>query len=595
MAKNVAELDFFKIKDSLKEYLKNQSQFKDYNFDGDNMNVLLDVLSYNTFYNNVYFNMAFSEMFLDSAQLRDSVVSHAKELNYLPDSMVSSSATVQIELINVLNNAPTVLIPKFTKFFGTKNNNNFIFTNNKPILIERIKGLYCSGLVEIYEGKIFTEYFEVKGMNERFILSNKNVDIKGMEVFVRDNINTDANKTEYLFKDSLFGVGDTDFVYYLQEVTGEKYELSFGKNIFGKQPEIGNVIEVTYRIPSGKIANGVKNFTVSTIDGKITGIVTPQRESSGGQERETVESIKFFAPKSIQIQDRCIVEDDYKILLKKRFPEITSIAVYGGEELIPPQFGHVVISLAVNDTDGFSSNFKDKVLEFLDKRSALAIEPIILKPEYLFLKIISKVIFNKDKTNVSSDEIKKDVIDEILKFSQHNLNDFGKILRQSKLSGAINGVNDLILSNETKIQAILEIIPYVGNESKYELSLLNKLMPSKPIKHGDNILNLNPAVKTSILTINDKTTGYIIDDGLGVLNLVKNVNEKISVILNNVGSVDYETGKIFLNKINVTSYEGSAIRFYLNTYQSDIVSPKSRIIKILEEDIEVNVEGVTGE
>jgi hypothetical protein len=593
MADKYTELDFFKVKDNLKEYLKNQEQFKDYDFDGSNLSVLLDVLSYNTVYNNLYTNMAFSEMFLDSAQLRDSAVSRAKELNYVPRSVTSAFAVVQVEVLNVTGNPSFITLPKYSKFTGKGGNVSYTFTTNETYAIDASSGSYCSGNIPIYEGIVATEAFEVKDLSQRFILSNPGVDSTSISVRVRDTVEPNADVTEYTIRDNLFGVLSDDPVFYLNEADKGRYEISFGKGVFGVQPPTGAVVEVSYRVATGEAANGVKSFILNNaLEGYNTKVTTMSR-SVGGSARETVESIKYFAPKAIQIQDRAVVANDFKILLKNKFPEITAISVYGGEEVDPPQFGRTIISLAVNDMDGFSENVRQRCLAFLKDRCVLAVEPVIASPEYMYISVHTDVKYDQSKTGVGAGSVHTMVDDAIKDFTRTNLNDFGQTLRTSKLIGAIDDSFNKIVSNETHVRAIIQFRPSLDSQNKYEIYFKNELFVNKYVAAGDEIADYTPSVQSSAFAISEQT-GYLMDDGRGVLNFIRNVNTTFTYIKKAVGAVDYKTGKITLNKADITSFTGAGIEFSVLPKYSDIVSPKSRIIKIRDTDITISVAGVHG-
>lgn len=593
MAEKFSELDFFAIKENLKDYLKNQDRFRDYDFSGSNMNVFLDVLAYNTMYNNVYTNMAFSEMFLDSAQLRDSAVSRSKELNYVPRSRTSAFSVVQVEVLNVIGTPAFITLPKYSKFQGKVGNVTYTFTTNETYAIDASSGSYCSGNIPIYEGMVVTEAFEVKEANQRFILSNENIDTSSIFMTVRATVDMDSNLTEYARRDNLFGVRLDDPVFYLNEADRGRYEVSFGRNVFGLQPIVGNVVEVTYRVSNADGPNGIKSFSLlQAVEGYATKVTT-MAKSVGGAERESVESIKYFAPKSIQIQDRAVLGSDYMILLKNRFPEITAIAVYGGEEVDPPQYGRTVISLAVNDMDGFSENVRQRCLDYLKDRCVLGIEPIIRQPEYLYVSVNTTVKYDLSKTGVGAGEVKEKVNGAIKAFSKTNLNDFGKVLRTSKLHATIDGAFDKIVSNETTVRAIVQINPTLETENKYEIPFGNELDRGKIIAAGDDITTYTPCVTSTTFNIGNDT-GYCIDDGNGVLNFVRNVNSTFTYLKRAIGTIDYLTGKLVLNKLNITGYTGDGIEFSVTPKYSDVTSPKSRIIKIRDEDVEIVVAGVHG-
>ena len=597
---SITELDFFQAKEQLKTFMKGQSKFLDYDFEGSNMNVLMDVLAYNTFLNNYYTNMAFSEMFLDSAQLRDSIISHAKELNYLPQSIRASKGTVFLDVTNVEeviganNPLPSYIsIPAYTQFTGRKSgvSYNFVTIDNYTIFPD-VNDKYCLTGIELYQGKVINEEFTVtEDDTQRFLLSNKNVDTSTIRVQVRENSNTLSAKEEFVYSESLFGVETSSKVFYLYPAQDGKYEIGFGQDRFGEEPKPGTVIELTYLVTKGEEANGIQSFSISSISsgGNVYDVsLTTVSRSTGGSSEETNESIKRFAPKSLQIQDRAITESDYEILLKKRFPDIQTVAVYGGEELDPPRFGRVVVSVDVNNAEGASENDKISFANYLKERSPLSIEPIVISPEFMHINITSKKFFNTETTAKSPNAVRSEIVTNILDYSNSKLNEFGKTMRYSKLLSAIDGANANIISNDTQVRAVIEVVPEV-NEKNYIINFKNELLRDRltALNSSDYV----PALYSSIFT-HDEDEGYIQDNGEGILRIVKTATDGSFIVLHqNVGTVDYATGKINIVKLAVPSYQGSALKFFANVKSSDIKAPKERIISIRNSDINITVIG----
>ena len=586
----ITELDFFAAKESLKEYLKGQTQFRDYDFNGANMNVLLDVLSYNTYLNNFYTNMAYSEMFLDSAQTRQSVISHAKELNYLPRSCVSAAAKIQIDF-TAADNPSFIVVPKNTKFTGRLGNTRFTFSTNRSYTVTQIDGIYCISDVSIYEGKLVSEYYTVtSGSTQRFILNNTDVDTSSISVAVRTSSANNSASTEYTSRENIFGVADVDPVFYIQPTDSDSYEISFGKNAFGKQPVVNNVVEVSYRISSKDAPNGIQTFTSENIAGYPVTITTIAK-ADGGNNRETNESIKFFAPKSIQIQDRAVTESDYEILLKNKFPEIQAISVFGGEELTPPRYGRVVVAVDVQNAEGVSENNKNTYYAFLKERCPIGIEPIIMSPEFMFLNVEVDVYYNTKTTTASEADIRTAVQNAIIAYSNTNLSDFRKTFRFSKMGYEIDKANVNILSNDTEVLAIIPIIPILNTTASYTLNFKNQLILDHPITAGEIVADHKPAIKSSQFTYNGGTA-FIQDDGIGVLQIIRPTATGFVYLNRNIGSVNYTTGKVVITNLSVSAYTGSDLKIYGRTLSKDIAAPKDRIITIRESDINISVFGV---
>ena len=522
MADNVpfTNLDFQDTKNKLKAYLQAQEQFKDYNFEGSNMSVLLDILAYNTFQNNFYTNMAISEMFLDTAQFRDSVVSHAKELNYLPRSRRASSVTTNFELFPT-DNPISIAIPAKTEWIARCGTQTFTFSNRESQVVTPSNGRYLVNGLTLYEGKWIQELFEVTGNpDERFVISNDKIDTLSLRVYVRDNAES-TEETEYTFRDDLYDVGGTDNVFYLQSFRDNRYEIYFGRDNFGNEPIAGNVIRIEYQNVVGAISNGISAMSIKNKLNNYESSTAVVERTSGGAERESINAIRFYAPKSIQIQNRAITEEDYKILLRNNFPEIRSVSVYGGEKLFPPQFGRVIIAIDTEQVQGVSERQKDLYTEFLSDKSALAIEPVIVNAKFMYLEIDTTVYYNRNFTNLTVADIEQTVRNSITQFSANNLEQFGKNFRISRLSRAIDDADTNIISNDTSVRSIIRITPRRNVSSYFVLQFGNELDPDVTYQESQ-ITDYDPCIVTSTFTYGNQTV-YIQDNGTGQLDIVRNV------------------------------------------------------------------------
>ena len=338
-------LDFNSIKTNLKTYLKNNTAFKDVDFEGSNISVLIDLLSYNTYLNSFYTNMVASEMFLDTAALRDSVVSHAKALNYTPRSFVSASANVTIS-ISPTSSTNSVVIPKGTSFTSRVGSNTFTFTTNENLVLSNPNNNVFTSNLTIYEGSYLTDSFVMNYSNssQRFVISNPTVDTSSISVTVIED-NGD-NNINYSKATSLIGMTSVSNNYFIEAAENQQYEIKFGDNVFGRKPKDGSVIVAEYRTSSGELPNGASTFSNDgNIDGHSNVSVSTVSNASGGALNEPIESIRYNAPRAFQTQNRAVTASDYETILKSNFSDIQSISAYGGESLVPPQFGKVFISL----------------------------------------------------------------------------------------------------------------------------------------------------------------------------------------------------------------------------------------------------------
>ena len=586
----ITELDFLEIKNNLKEFLKGQERFKDYNFEGSNLSVILDVLAYNTFQNGFFTNMAVNEMFLDSSLLRSSVVSHAKTLNYVPRSKMSAKAKVNVTLS--VNDTPSfVVIPSRTGFIAKCGNKTYTFYNEDAVTVTPIAGVYSYTGLEVYEGRYIQEFFSVTSDPLKCVISNSNVDISSVKVYVRDSADSTV-ETEYVLNTSIFGNVPTSTVFYVQSYNDSQYEVIFGLDAFGKQPTPGSVIRVDYRITNASDANGITSFGSS---GNIQGYpvsVTLNAESDGGQEEEDTASIKYFAPRALQIQDRAITESDYEIILKNRFSEIQAISVYGGEELDPPRYGRVVIAVDVKNADGVSENNKSKYATYLRDRSPIGIEPIVVSPEYMNMSVNLTVYFNTKTTSLTEADIKQIVLDTIIKYSEEKLSDFKTTFRASNLSATIDSSNMHIMSNDMDVLPIIPLSPILGAESNYDVTFNNALILDHVLVLGESLANHTPALRSSSFTY-EGSIGFIQDNGKGTLEVIKSSGTSFFVLNSNVGSVDYDTGRVIIKKLKVSAYSGSEIKLYGRTRNKTITPPKNRILSIRDEDVVISVIGVS--
>jgi hypothetical protein len=439
-ALNVANVDFTSIKSNLKTYLGAQNLFKDYDFDGSNLSVMLDVLAYNTYMNNFYLNMVAGESFLDSAQLRDSVVSHAKTLNYLPGSYTSSRALVDLQLYPS-DTPASITIPKYTAFTSKVESNTYTFTTDEGITIAAdSEGNYKTTGLTILEGEIVTELFQVNTSNtaQRYVLSNKEVDVDSLVLTVTSSA-TDLSNSQWTKALTTIGIDGSSNTYFVVPAENETYEVQFGDNILGRSVSHGNVIEAKYRKAAANNADGATSFTLSgDIQGYSNVVVSTSSKSTGGGYAETIESIKFNAPKSVTVQDRLVTAGDYQTLLKQEFNDIEALNVYGGEELSPPLFGKVIVAVDLKNADGVSVQRKNEIEKFIKLRAPLSISPKVVQPEFLFVDVITEVIYNPNVTVKSDSEISTVVKVALDNFMAANINKFDATLRMSKLTNAID-------------------------------------------------------------------------------------------------------------------------------------------------------------
>ena len=577
----ITNLDFFATKEALKTFLKNQDRFKDYDYEGSNMNVLLDVLSYNTFYNNYYYNMAISEMFLDSASQRNSVLSHAKELNYLPRSRRSSALKCDISFSMAAADGSNFLtIPAGTTFSGRCGNKTYIFLNDIAYIASRSASnntVFQVTNVDLYEGRKINEILSIANTT----LSNEWVDTSSITLTVNGNV--------FTYKSEIFGVAAADPVFYLQPENDGKYSIQFGQNKFGFQPTITDVITVSYRICSGPEANGVNSLTLpSAFGGASSNTITVTSQSANGYYAEDIESIRTFAPKALQVQERAVTKRDYEVLLRSRFPNIQAISVYGGDEIDPPQYGKVIISVDVTGGEGAAdyeiANFKN----YLKDKTPLTIEPVFVSAKFLFVDTNVTVVYDPNITTKSTAQIKTEIESAIITYQTTYLSDFNKTLRQSRLAATLDAVDNSIISSDIVAKPIIQYVPVLNIASSPSFTFEDALVKPYAFDVATGFTSFKPAVSTTKFTV-EGTSVKMQDDGLGNLMLISSDSEATRVFKANVGSLNYTTGAVKLSNLIVDAYEGASIKFTASTVNKDVKTPKDRIISIRAEDITVTV------
>jgi len=585
----LTNIDFDTHKNTLKYYLKQQDRFKDYDFDGSNMSVLLDILSYNTYHNAFYLNMIGSEMFLDTAVIRDSVVSHAKELNYTPGSFKSAQANVDINILTTNRLKRSFTIAKGTTFNSRFGNKNYTFSIGENIVIRDYQSAsatqnrFLGTDITLYEGYYVTDQFTVNSAeNKRYVMSNRNVDISSISVTVIEDMGS-SNYT-YTRATSLFGLTSTSRVFFVQGAENESYEIVFGDGVIGRKPKEGSTISIEYRISNGELPNGCSSFTSDgTIEGESGIVVLTNEKAAGGSVSESVESIKFNAPRHFTTQERAVTTEDYENLLKLNFPEINTVAAYGGEDLNPPQFGKVFVSIDLKAIDALPTVKKNEYYAFLKPRSPVSIDPVFVDPDYLYIAVQTNVKYNLNVTRLTEDDIKTLVVSAVLDYASTNLNNFNKIMRYSKLTFAIDTSQQSIVSNETKIKAIKKVIPTVGTSSTFDVAFDMAL-------DSTSTQSIGYSITSSAFTAAGKRA-TVQDDGLGNLQILT-ATDSISRKIADIGKVNYTTGLLQITNFDITAFEGNGIKFYATPKSNDISSNKNVILNILEEDLSINITGV---
>ncbi len=592
---NLVNLDFDSLKNSLKEFLKGKPEFRDYNFEGSNINLLLEILAYNTYINGFYMNMIANEMFIKSSQIRENVVKHAIELNYIPRSFRSARAVVDISVTPANSSITSVVIPRGTSFTSRLGSNSFSFTVANNYVMTSTNGTFTFSDTPIYEGTFVKDTFMYRSdqsddsnQSQRFILSNQQIDTDSIKVTVIEDGGSVV--TDYVRKNVLSEVTAASPVFFLQASDNQQYEITFGSGLIGRQPKDGAVVICEYRVSTGELTNGADVFVSDgAIDGHSNVVLTTVSRAEGGAVFESTESIKFNAPRYFNTQNRAITVDDYKTLLTMRFPEIDAISVYGGEDVLPPQYGVVYISVNQDNSDGVSAERKRVYKEYIKTKTSLAIEPEFIDPEFIYVHLTSNVVYNINTSTNSEVDIKALVAGAISTFNDDNIDDFNTTLYFSKLTTKIDDSCSCILSNDTSLK-LYKIVEPVSNVISTTLQFDNAIRTdlfNANLPHSPNELH---AVISSVFTSGTRDV-YLEDDGAGILRMVSVVNDQHMEVESNVGNVDYENGVVKITNVVVNSYTGNGIKIFVSPANRNVSVVRNDILTIRDSDVVVNVVG----
>ena len=591
---DLTSLDFDTLKENFKKYLKEQSVLKDYDFDGSNLNVLLDVMSYNTYLNSFYLNMIASEMFLDSSQRLDSVISHAKELNYVPKSKRSSKAFVNFT-ITCDGISGSFNIPKKTTFYGSNANGFYVFATAENNTYLSPNSNFTVANLAIYDGFYHTETFIVDWSveNQRFLLPHSDVDTSSLEVIVtEDNVNTTFTKAE-----TLFGLTNTSNVFFIQAAQNNQYEIVFGDAFLGRKPKNGATVYADYRVCLGPEADGITKFDLAPDLGPINGgtAVTSSVTSAGsslGAPAEDIETIRFRAPRYFATQQRAVSSDDYSSLILSNFGgDIDDVIVYGGQELEPKQYGRVVVSLKPAGSTIAPNYLKSEIINYMQDFIALPNRVIISDPDYFYISVNTSIQYDKSKTNKLPPDIKSIATSAMLTFSQNHIEKFGNDFRYSRFVSHIDDSDTSITSNDTDIRIIKRLSPLLNYPTSYVIDFNN--MPERE-GYYNGVAFVDERVLVSSEFTYATTDGtqyplsYMQDDGTGNIVVYALIDNVITAVNTSIGTIDYSTGRVTIKELLTASYD-NYISLYMTPQNKDIIAKQNMILILEASDITANV------
>jgi hypothetical protein len=555
-------LDFDQIKTSIKDYLRANSTFTDFDFEGSNFSVLIDTLAYNTYITAFNSNMVVNESFLDSATLRENVVSLAGNIGYVPRSRTASTAQISFNVTTSID-TPTLTLKAGIVCVGGTNDTTYTFAIPEDITANVVSDTASFSNVNVYQGIFLTKQFQYDGsLDQRFVLNNSFVDTSTLKVYIKKTEQSGLG-VEYFLSENIFDVDNNSRIFFINEVQDEKYELRFGDGLIGKKPgdavgSDGTIITANYIITDGRDGNGASSFSFSgTLEDASNNIIDPgtvtittNQSSINGGDIEPVDSIKYYAPRLYSSQYRAVTSRDYETIIKKIYPDTESISVVGGEEMDPPQFGTVQISIKPKNGTFVSDFNKTQILSKLKQFTVSGINQKITDLKILYVELNSSVYYNYSQVS-SADTLKTSVINSLQKYSESlDLNKFGGRVRYSKLQQVIDNTDTAITSNITRIIIRRDLKPVLNKFAQYELCYGNQFHVNSK---GFNIKS------TGFKIFGETDTVYITDVPnadlkSGNLSIVKELSDdETRVIVKSAGTVDYVKGEIILGTINITS------------------------------------------
>ena len=563
-------LDFDQIKDQIRQYLRSNSNFTDFDFEGSNMSILIDILAYNTYISAFNSNMVVNESFLDSATLRENVVSLARNIGYVPRSRKSAQAVINFDF-KFNGNSNTVKLNKGLVCVGASNNTSFTFSipedviaaspvdQGSNILVNPPRTAKFENLI-VYQGTLLKKNFVVNGsLDQRFILENSFIDTESIRVFVRKGGATAG--LEYSRIDNITALDSTSNIYLIQEIKDEKYELLFGDGFFGTKLGDGDIIEISYIITDGKAGNDGKFFSYSAdavddagnpLAASATPVINTVQNAKGGGDIEDIDSIKYIAPRVYSSQYRAVTTKDYEAIIQSVFPDAESVSVVGGEELDPPEFGTVVLSIKPRNATFLSDFTKTRILDQLKSYAIAGINQRIVDLKILYIELDSAVYYN---TNVydETDTLKAQVTQSLTNYGRStNLNRFGGRFKYSDSVAVIDDTNKAITSNITKVVMRRDLKPVFNSFAQYELCFGNEFHVNKD---GRNIKSTGFTIsgRSDLLYFTDIPNPDLKTGQLAVIQLAEVESDSSAVVLPSAGTVDYIKGEIIINTLNITS------------------------------------------
>ena len=589
-------LDFDQIKTSIKDYLRANSTFTDFDFEGSNFSVLIDTLAYNTYITAFNSNMVVNESFLDSATLRENVVSLAGNIGYLPRSRTASAAQISFDVTTSVDTA-TLTLKAGIVCVGSANDSTYTFAVPEDITANVVGGTASFSNIDVFQGIFLSKQFLYDGsLDQRFVLNNSFIDTSTLRVYISKS--QSEKGIEYSLSENIFNITDDSRIFFISEIQDEKYELRFGDGIIGKklgEDNDGTYINVDYIVTDGKDGNGANNFSFSgTLESDNNQIIDPgtvtittNQSSSNGGDIEPVDSIKYYAPKLYSSQYRAVTARDYESIIKQIYPNTESVSVVGGEQLDPPQFGTVQISIKPKNGSFISDFNKDQILSKIKQYSVSGINQKITDLKILYVELDSSVYYNYSLIS-SPNALKTSVTDSLQKYSKSlDLNKFGGRFRYSKVQQVIDNTDTSITSNITKIIIRRDLKAVLSTPVQYELCYGNRFHVEP---EGRNIKS------TGFKIAGESSTVYLTDtpntdETTGILSLIKIVDGSSVIVAKEVGTVDYLKGELIFGPLNIieTEVSGNVVEIQAFPESNDVVGLRDLYISLSISKSEINM------
>ena len=585
----VSEYDFDAIKSNLKSFLQGQNSFQDYDFEGSSLNILLDILSYNTHYLAYLANMSTNELYLDSADIRNNIVSLAKMIGYTPSSPRAPMASIDIQLNNATGTSVTM--SKGTVFTTTVDNTSYQYVTNSDITITPSSGIYKFSSVPIYEGSLVTFKYtvDINDVDQKFIIPSANADTSTLLVKIQ-NSSTDTTTNTYSLAGGYNSVDANSKVYFIQEGQDGKYEVYFGDGINGKALADGNIVILEYIVTNKDVSNSASSFTLSGNIGGFSDVtITTISNSQGGAEAETDESIKHNAPLQYAAQDRAVTTSDYETLVQTIYPNALSVSAWGGEDDETPRYGIVKIGIKAASGSTLTETTKADIVNKLKPYNVASVTPQIVDPETTSVLLSSTVKYDSKSTTKSSDTLKSEITTAVTNYNTNTLQKFDAVYRHSKLTGLIDDVDTSILSNITTIKIRKNFTPTLSSSTKYDIYFRNSLFNphSGHNKSAGGILS-----STGFKVTGSDLEQFLDDDGNGNVRRYYLASGIRTYSNETQGTIDYSTGQITLNSLNIASI--SNIRGATSTVVELTVTPNSNdVVPVRDQIVEIDIANST--